>query len=597
MTHKSPLLALVLVVLALAPCSAHAACKLNRFAELPVTMEGLRPIVTGKINGEDVRFIADSGAFFSTISKMSAQHFHLKLSPTPYGLRISGFGGVADMQMTTTHSFSFLGYTFPSMDFIVGADNVFNSEYNIIGLLGDNILTSNDVEFDLAKGAMRLFDSRDCGNALLAYWAKPTDATSEMRIETGQRFHLIGEAKVNVKRMRVLFDTGTPLSFLGLRAAARAGLTPDGPGVAPAGATGGIGDRVFRSWVTPVSELEIGTETIKTTRMRIADAEMDDEDLVLGADFFLSHHVYASRKLGRLYFTYNGGPVFDLRTNPQAPVSPATPPMQDIAATKTGEDADRLGQAAMSTRAFATAKAYFDRAIALEPTSALYLVHRAGSERALEAPDQVKSDLDQAIKLQPDLELARLQRAVFYLHIHDVDDAHADFDAAVAAHPSETRLPLSVAAAYSGADAFGLAIDTLDAWIAAHPHDDGLASALNSRCWARAQWNHDLDRALADCNQSLRLQRDAQTFDSRGLVHLRLGQIDGAISDYNTALRLRPQTPWSLFGRSLAEKAKGQTDASEADMKLATQLAPNLPARAASLGIVPPSPAAATPTH
>jgi hypothetical protein len=42
--------------------AAAAGCKLEKVAELPVTMSGLRPMVHAMINGNDALFIADSGA-------------------------------------------------------------------------------------------------------------------------------------------------------------------------------------------------------------------------------------------------------------------------------------------------------------------------------------------------------------------------------------------------------------------------------------------------------------------------------------------------------------------------------------------------------
>jgi predicted aspartyl protease len=280
-------LAITVLTLASAGSQAQAACQLKRYAVMPVVMEGFRPIVTAKIDGHEIRFIADSGAFFSTMSKASANRLHLYLRDPPFGLKVSGFSGSTDVKVTTTHTFELFGYTFPSMDFVVGADNILSTERDVVGLLGDNILTGSDVEFDLANGAIRLINADDCAHAQLAYWAKDPNTVAEVRLDSSEPFHLIGDAKVNGKRMRVLFDTGTPLSFLSLHAAARVGLTPQSPGVVPAGAARGIGDRNFATWIIPVTELDIGGEAIKNTRLRVADAEMDDEDLVLGADFFL----------------------------------------------------------------------------------------------------------------------------------------------------------------------------------------------------------------------------------------------------------------------------------------------------------------------
>ena len=47
--------------------------------------------------------------------------------------------------------------------------------------------------------------------------------------------------------------------------------------------------------------------------------------MLIGADFFLSHHVYVANSQRKLYFTYNGGPVFNLTTTPGAAANSAVP--------------------------------------------------------------------------------------------------------------------------------------------------------------------------------------------------------------------------------------------------------------------------------
>ena len=53
--------------------------------------------------------------------------------------------------------------------------------------------------------------------------------------------------------------------------------------------------------------------------------------------------------------------------------------------------------------------------------------------------------------------------------------------------------------------------------------------------------------------------KDAATFDSRGLVYLKMGQFDLAISDYSSALRIEPKMASALYGRGLARIKKGDT--------------------------------------
>jgi tetratricopeptide (TPR) repeat protein len=81
----------------------------------------------------------------------------------------------------------------------------------------------------------------------------------------------------------------------------------------------------------------------------------------------------------------------------------------------------------------------------------------------------------------------------------------------------------------------------------------------------------------------------AALFDSRGLAHLRRGEFDLAIADYDEALRLQPKLAWSLYGRGLARYGKGLTAEGEADLQAAAAIAPDLPAEAKRHGFDRPA--------
>lgn len=66
------------------PVRAADLCKAEK-AELPVTLSGMRPIIDAKINGQEIKFIVDSGAVYSIISSATAAQFNLKLHPAPNG--------------------------------------------------------------------------------------------------------------------------------------------------------------------------------------------------------------------------------------------------------------------------------------------------------------------------------------------------------------------------------------------------------------------------------------------------------------------------------------------------------------------------------
>ena len=68
----------------------------------------------------------------------------------------------------------------------------------------------------------------------------------------------------------------------------------------------------------------------------------------------------------------------------------------------------------------------------------------------------------------------------------------------------------------------------------------------------------------------------AATFDSRGLIYLKLGEWDSAITDYSSALRLDPKLASALYGRGLAKLKKRETIEGNADVAAAKELAANI---------------------
>ena len=108
--------------------------------------------------------------------------------------------------------------------------------------------------------------------------------------------------------------------------------------------------------------------------------------------------------------------------------------------------------------------------------------------------------------------------------------------------------------------------------------DPKSADALNDRCFARATAGMALDRALADCNESLRLRpRDPSTLGSRALVNLKLQRLDAAIADYDAALEAgTPYKALSLYGRGVAEHLRGNPIRGDKDIAAAKAIDQNI---------------------
>ncbi|MFC3079071.1 aspartyl protease family protein [Phenylobacterium terrae] len=565
--------------LAEAASAAEGGCQLQKVADLPVTMAGLKPHVPAKINGRDVVLVADSGAFFSMLGEANAKRLGLSRGMTPPGMRVRGVGGTAPVKVGVADRFELSGGVLTNVDFLVG-DLAPGSRAD--GILGQNVLGVLDVEYDFANGAIRLFKPQGCEKARLAYWAgdKPVNVLS-FRATTPSEPHVIANASVNGRPIRVMFDTGAFRSVLEQSTAERLGFRPDGPGVEYGGLSGGIGPRRLENWIAPFAEFAIGEEKIQNTRLRVAPITLPKADMLLGADFFLSHRILISNSQDRVYFTYNGGPVFRLEPVEGGPEEPA----QVAGAADEPKDADgyhRRAAASLARADHVRAIADFTRAIELEPRRAIHLRQRAAAHLASGDPAAARRDLDAALALAGGDVEARLMRGELRLSAGDADGAAEDFARATASPASGPGVRARIAQAWLAAGKAGEAVAQYDVLLAGAPPPPVRAAVLASRCQARALVRTDLALALADCEAALKIAaRDPSALAARGLVHLQSARLEAAQADFDAALKRDPRHAQALYGRSLVLRRQGRAAEADADARAAQAVWPQIAAIAA----------------
>jgi tetratricopeptide (TPR) repeat protein/predicted aspartyl protease len=605
------------MVLILSTPAAHTAqppkCQLGRFPDIPVTMQGLSPLVHAQVNGNDALFIADSGAFFSSIKPQAVAALHLRVDPSIQGLSVVGVGGRESAQVVRAKTFTLMGKTWENVDFVVLGSSIGGGS---VGLLGQNVFRIADVEYDLANGVIRLVQPHDCSkNTPLAYWAADAHqpySVIDIEWATAANPHTKSVAYLNGARIYVTFDTGAGASLLSLAAAKRAGITPTSAGVIPGGSSWGVGHREYSTYIATFASFKIGDEEILHARLRFGDFSLPGVDMLIGPDFFLSHRVYVASSQRKLYFTYNGGPVFDLRRTAAAEASDggaeaapgtagnstegasATEPAHADANALLDEPTDAAGFARRGA-AFAARQEYgsairdLTRACELAPTEPSFFYERGMAYWHDQRVDLALADFDQSIKLKPDDVDALMSRATLHAQRHDPPETISpDLDAVDRVAPKEAAVRLALGGLYMGTRNYPAAIVQYGRWIDTHDGDIHMPQVRNARCWARTLAGVELDRALDDCNAAVRANsKDANFHDSRGLVYLRQGHYDKAIADYDAALALDPKIAWSLYGRGIAKQRLGQGAAGRVDLAAAAALAPKIAAEAASHGIAP----------
>lgn len=585
METSSRLLCTILLATLAAASRASAAgnCRLQELGEMPVTMDGLKPMVDVSIDGAPARLIADSGGFFNLIGDSEVDR--LKLRPGPLGgpntrfapdTLVKGVNGVVRAQAEVARVVSIPGHSFEDVRFLV-APNHYSTQAS--GLLGQNFLNVSDTEYDLANGVIRLFKPSGCANAVLTYWAgdKPYSVITVDPVED-HGGDIRGRVSVNGVEIEAVFDTGSSRSVLSLHGAAKAGINRTDPDLRPGGVTSGIGRRLEQTWIAPVQSFKVGDEEIRNTHLRVGDIDIEGADMLIGADFFLSHRILVANTQKRLYLTYNGGPVFDLgvANDEAAPVAGAEEPT-------TAQGFIRRAEASSARREYAQAIADYTKAVGLSPKDSGILLARGRTYAADHQPRLALADFDQALRLKPDDVGVLMTRGALQLQEQHPDLARADFDAA-ASH--DRQLLVLIGAAYTNAGLYPQAIAALDAWLSDPPKDADVASALNDRCWTRALWNRELGKALADCDASLKLDsRNLNFHNSRGVVLMRLGRDDEAIREYDSILREQPNAAWPLYLRGAAKLDAGRAADGETDLKTAVAIDPTVTARAQKDGL------------
>ena len=565
------------------PAGALAKCEL-KVAELPVKMVGVRAIATVGINGSRVPLIVDSGAYTSILTEAAAAQLKLSLHPMPNNGSFKGVDGRVDGYATTIDKLELLGASLPDVQFIVGG---IEPGAGSMGIIGRDILSIADTEYDLANGAVRfVFPSDDCRNANLAYWAGKTPVSEIALVRDNDNPALLPEVRgivrINDKPMLATFDSGASASSLKLAAARQLGLADSD--MKAIGMSYGAAGKGNKSWTATFAKIDVGGEVIRNSRLYVTDDDLH-EDMLLGMDFFLSHRIYVSKKRRLMFFTYNGGRIFEENV--------AAPATAVVSAASSAEDptldADgysRRGLASAARGDLAGALADLDRACAMAPTSATFLAQRAAFELALKQTAKAQHDIDKALELDPHQVDARMQRATARANEKNTDGALADLAELDRTLAPEAVLRVQMGRLYLGLYAPAQALAQFDLWVPHHAHEFRIENVLFDRCSARVELGVDLDKALDDCDAAVDADpKNAAFLAGRAWTRLQQGAPSKARADFDRSLAIRPGHAITLYGRGLAEQRLDESAAGQTDIDAARKLQATITADVTRLGL------------
>jgi clan AA aspartic protease (TIGR02281 family) len=318
-------------VLGAGDAGAETKCVLQQIGELPLMTDGDNLYVEAAINGTPVKMIVDTGSTATSIFRSTADKLGLRIKQID-GVTFYGAGGSDVLNEAGIKELKVGNLTARNMDVaVIGRQKM----GDIGGLLGAGFLFQADLEIDAPEGKLRFFKSVGCVGDQVVYWQKAYAVVSNVSPNPDLDIQIM--VKLGAAPFRATLDSGAAASVVSRLAAER--FSDHTVAMQSAGSTVGIGKQIMDEDVAVFPSFSFGDETIRNARLNVADlftpgrevrvgsriaqAVVDEPEMLLGADFFRSHRVYISKSQRKIYASYMGGPVFDTSqhngTSAQAP--------------------------------------------------------------------------------------------------------------------------------------------------------------------------------------------------------------------------------------------------------------------------------------
>jgi tetratricopeptide (TPR) repeat protein len=238
----------------------------------------------------------------------------------------------------------------------------------------------------------------------------------------------------------------------------------------------------------------------------------------------------------------------------------------------------KLGEIALAVRDYSGALEH------VRDDAVLY-AERGAAQMRNGQPQQAADDFTAALGLDPNLWEMSLARGRAYLALNQTEQAIADFTQALAVNPAADDAVYRRAIAQVRLERLAEAAADYDRALELAPNNP---SYWNARCWFRASMGIDMDLALQDCDQALKLKANfAPAMDSRAFVLLRLGRWEDALAAYDKAIAVETRYAWPYFGRGLVKKRLGDEVGAQADFDAARAIQPDIDQQYANYGETP----------
>jgi len=274
--------------------TARAACGLEKVTQMPLLSLGRHYVVMVGLEDVTRPMEVDTGAATTLLKSSVAKELSLKVDEVAAHARpMIGFGQTsADFHLNVIPSELALGdlVFHDRSTFVATMDEGNVPEQASIGLLGDDILSQYDVEFDFPSHLLTFYRAIGCYDTFLPwlgpYAAIPFDHRNDK---------VTIDIMLNHERTRAIVDTGNDISFISKSAAAlwgasMADITPIKASLrSPLNRGGAMPIGVY-----PFESVTIGGDVFPDMKMRVVDVDFSPASANLGLDYWSRRKVWIS---------------------------------------------------------------------------------------------------------------------------------------------------------------------------------------------------------------------------------------------------------------------------------------------------------------
>ncbi len=281
-------------------------CTVEQVAVVPVAMQRNEPHVTVEVNDWPVNLVLDTGAQTTMISEAVAAKIQLRRGPQAGTMQ--GLGGSVPSSLARARMFSFGGVALRDQIIRVSPVRMERQGRAVPdGLLGADILSRYDIDFDFANSKMTLHRARNCPDGGPG-WDFPYVTLTMITSQPGR---IMVPAELDGVPFGAVLDTGAEMTAIARSIALKTGKTEAELDSGPVLTITGASDAKVRAHRHQFRSLRIGRLLANAPVLTVVPLQ-NVANGILGMDFLRGRRVwvsYASQKV----FVGIGQPVVAAR--------------------------------------------------------------------------------------------------------------------------------------------------------------------------------------------------------------------------------------------------------------------------------------------